>query len=91
MAGTSRHLHVQTRRVLFLVWSVTLVASAFWDSTPTPCAFGKAYMLVMHDCGPLGPRADATVRSTSPPKIDVFTQFQCAFDGNGKRQAESRD
>ena len=27
----------------------------------------------MHDCGRTGPRADATVRSTSLPKIDVLS------------------
>ena len=71
MVGRPRDLHVQTRHVLFLVWSVTLLRTRSETQHPHPARSGEPVYLSCTTVAALGPRADATVRSTSLPKIDV--------------------
>ena len=73
MVGRPRHLHVQTRHVLLLVWSVTLLRARSETQHPHPARLAAPTYMSCTTAAALGPRADATVRSTSPPKIDVLS------------------
>ena len=71
MVGRPRDLHVQPRRVLLLVWSVTLLRARCETQHPHPARLARPTYMSCTTVAALGPRADATVRRTSPPKIDV--------------------
>ena len=73
MVGKPNRLHVQTRHVLFLVWSVTLLRAPSETQHPHPARLARPTYMSRTTAAALGPRADATVRSTSPPKIDVLS------------------
>ena len=71
MVVITQRLHVQTQHVLFLVWSVTLLRARSETQHPHPARLARPTYMSLTTVAALGPRADATVRSTSPPKIDV--------------------
>ena len=73
MVVITKRLHVQTRHVLFLVWSVTLLRARSETQHPHPARLARPTYLSCTTVAALGPRADAMVRSTSPPKIDVLS------------------
>ena len=73
MAGIPYDLHVQTRHVLLLVWSVTLLRAPSETQHPHPARLARPTYMSCTTVAALGPRADAMVRSTSPPKIDVLS------------------
>ena len=59
--------------MLFLVWSVTLSRAPSETQHAHPARLARATYLSCTTVAALGARADATVRSTSPPKIDVLS------------------
>ena len=84
MVGMGDGLHVQARHVLFLVWSVTLLRAPSDNHHPHPARLARSIYLSCTTVAALGPRADATVRSTSPPKIDVLSA-RSTETASGKR------
>ena len=73
MVGITQRLHAQTLHVLLLVSSVTLLRARSETHHPHPVRLAGPTYLSCTTVAALGPRADATVRSTSPPKIDVLS------------------